>query len=586
MTGKRTMGARWRMLLSALLVVAMTIAMTVASIIPAYAVEIQVLDADGHRSLYYGDVYALFTLDPDEWIGRREARPTREVGNVAWAEGAEDVVWNFLSTYSTDPNAGIDYYTWLYENGHTAGPELTYAETGVAKDPKLAALFIADKINDDLDDGYLISTANDTDFGKVAAAIDANSFANALSNAVTSSNMPFVSLDYENNSSVELQDAYQEKYGTRLDGNGFYVLVAPRADNALPIYMPVDAYGGFTVTSKIEQPILTKSVKRVGGSDYDKIADGSVDDEFEFRLDIELPEIRDKSKTNKLQVVDTLPEGLSYVEGSAEYFNNMPQNKQWVTVDGDNGEILFDIVESVDDISWIVSYSYITYRAKLSDVATTGVDGLNVNSAKLIYNLLGDNFTDPKYDGETVSSEASVATYKLKIRLVDADTGESIPLDEDYIRSQELSVNTNGDSHRITFNAEGEAEFTGVDGGLSKSSFTSIYLPNSVPTGYFSWESPFIDLKPTSEYNQETNEITSLAVAVNGGEDYTGAITAEPDLASGIIQVTIPLRPKEGIILPVTGMTASQLGTIVGVVLVVSGGVALAVHRRRSTKAA
>ena len=456
--------------------------------------------------------------------------------DMDWASDTmKSAVYSFLSTWNAD-GSGSDYFEYLAQKKIIAsetGPNGS-TEVAAAQSAENVIAFISGLIKGDEAAGASVEAAENTiNDGKKLT--QQGTFTNALGKAVAAG----VTADRTN----------ATEYTSAAAG---YLLVVPQGttDSEYPVWVVNPGDDGTTVNiqHKDGQPTLLKQVKDGESGTFAKIDDIDSGEEAVYQLTVHLPGTITASTTATIE--DTLADGLTYVASSASTDNGSVS----VTQDGQKLTFTLTGAEETSDYN-------ITYKATLNSSATTGADALNANSAVLTF------------DGKTtVANVADVATYKLNIAKIDED-GEALAGASFAILKGESYVQADGTlaSTEYYFSVDGEGKLT-VPFFLDADTYT---IKEQAPQGY----APIDDftLTVTSELDSELAEVKSLTA-----EASDVLITAEADKATGVITLTVPNENE--IILPLTGMTPSQLGTIVGAILVAAG--AIVIVRRRQQNAA
>lgn len=534
MTQTKVRGTIAKVALSAALAGAMTLGGVVAPTGVALANTVTV--SNPGSGTY--DFYQVFNGD----VTYDQEKSAYVPGNMSWSTDAiRNQVTVFLLANATNGgwdangNSVSDYSEWLQERGliqsAEAGP--TTQEQTEAYNANNVISFIAPLIQADEQAGRSVP-AQQGAINSGKNVTQANTFTNALAKA------------------VEAAQASQSAATNWAGAAAGYILVVPKdsSDGSTPVWVANTGSGEIKITRKEGLPTLLKEVKDENDGAFAKIADVDGADKIVFQLTVTIP----SGGTGEVNIQDTLSSGLSYVSGSATV--TQPDSGVDVTASANGQTLTLAFTPTANVTDYII-----TYEAKLNGNATKGAT-TNSNSAILTYN-----------NQSTVANVAKVATYQLDFSKVDENNAPlagakfAIMKGEQYVQ-QDGSVGSS--EHYFAVDNQGKLA---VPFFVDADTYT---IKEQAPSGY----APVSDftITITSELDTEMGEVTSLDATASNV-----LVTVDKDVATGVIAVTVP--NEQSVILPITGMTPSQLGTVVGLLLVATGTVIVIRRRHQSARA-
>ncbi len=282
------------------------------------------------------------------------------------------------------------------------------------------------------------------------------------------------------------------------------------------------------VTVKSVIPSLDKEIDD-GSGDPQKFGTFSIGDSIPFKLTSAVPNMAGYNEYYFI-MHDKMTDGMSFNEKDLKvYFTNdkgevvkelIADTDYFVTVDGQNIEIVFHDFIQYNTEDYIGCNVIATYTARLNENATVGGEGSNMNSASLTFSndpnfTYGDNDkptdpTDPtnpggtgtEPTGKTPDSTTYVYTTGIKLVKVDAATQKRL----------------NG------------AEFTITGDGVKDTvQITYSYEKDETGTFYKLKDGSFTEEVPTAETEKKYDSITDLYklkqnVTVKGEDGYVSGV--------------------------------------------------------------
>lgn len=613
----------WRVVLTTVLALAMALMGAIGPLHTAGAEEetaramVRILDSAGNNvtegyvgwMLYKGSVTP---YDSSESAGRIAS-------DVTYAsDTARTVIQDALNRYGQEENNGTAFTRW-YEKSEYSKPGSLVARDA----PQVTAKYVADTIAQEERNGHEVGAAEGTLTtldGRTPNATDANGLASLL---VEGFRMAYESGTVAYNSS---------RHAFVCDKEGFCVF-APRsgaiADGTIdpmseygyrPVYAPVyfavgSAETSIDLTVKTDLPCINKEVQSDEGT-LSKTAIKKPGDTA-YRITTRIP--AGVGAIAAWKVVDTLPKGMHINQAQmATKRSTDPDSafsfvgySDYETVDGEDGAtVTFDLTSVCnqalsqrdastlgDELPFDVAVGYTVW---CDEHITFGAREANVNSAKLVY-----SYSEARED-ETAISSASLVAYKLKLVVADGTVTNAGATDVAHISESDLAnasfaLTTNGYGYDYQTAKWSEALMSdGIPGvpsatahGDQTAEYTVLYAGDGtytfkagkVPNGYDSLDADVSIAIKSAVDNKD--DVTDLVATVSGGNAGNGApYVLSADLATGEITVVIPFI-KNDIVLPITGMTPSQLGIVIGAALLVVGAVgfvALNAYRRKAAR--
>ena len=391
---------------------------------------------------------------------------------------------------------------------------------------------------------------------------------------------------------------------------GYYLVVddsytgSEKADaksvNILQVVGPV------TITLKKDVPSSDKKVKDVndsasdnGTSDWQDSADFDIGDEIEYKITAHLPNNVSEYNTYKLDFVDTMSKGLTYVEGSAKIqvgdgtatsladptiTNNADTDGKYK--DGKTLTWAFANIKATPYSATNSQDVVITYKAKLTDDAVIGIAG-NPNKFHIVYsnnpNAGGEGETD-----ETPDDVNIVFTYELVVDKITADgdplDGAGFTLYKKNSSGEYVAVGTEKTGASMT-----EFSWLGLDDGDYK------LVETKTPAGYNTADP--IEFTVTAEHTISSDSPALTGLSVTEGKGLTANLNAgkvdkikkdtennptKEDVVSG--EVYGEVVNQSGATLPSTGGIGTTIFYVGGGLLALVAVVLLVTKRRMSAQ--
>lgn len=367
-----------------------------------------------------------------------------------------------------------------------------------------------------------------------------------------------------------------------------------------PIYAVVGG-NDLTISPKSDLPKVTKEVKNDAvGSDWGKVADSQVGQELQYRLTGTVADAIPSYDTYYYKFTDTLSAGLTADKSSVAV--TVVTNGTTYTVASDSYRLTLE-TNSADNTSALgVEFNdlktikdskdptvtipvnghskvYVTYNAKLdASKAYKVASERNDNSVKLTYS--NNPGTDSK--GDSTPSTVGDYTFKLKMDKVDSSDGsktltgakftiQATGADEgagtQYVQ-KDGTLGQDPYEFTTTDDADGYASIyvSGLDVGKYK------VVETQAPSGYNKAEFEF-DI--TATYDNNTGTITKVE-ASSGNANVADASTDSTGL------VTVTVKDKAGMSLPLTGQAGVTATWIAGGIVLAIGVTHLVRSRRES----
>lgn len=367
-----------------------------------------------------------------------------------------------------------------------------------------------------------------------------------------------------------------------------------------PIYAVVGG-NDLTISPKSDLPKVTKEVKNDAvGSDWGKVADSQVGQELQYRLTGTVADAIPSYDTYYYKFTDTLSAGLTADKSSVAV--TVVTNGTTYTVASDSYRLTLE-TNSADNTSTLgVEFNdlktikdskdptvtipvnghskvYVTYNAKLdASKAYKVASERNDNSVKLTYS--NNPGTDSK--GDSTPSTVGDYTFKLKMDKVDSSDGsktltgakftiQATGADEgagtQYVQ-KDGTLGQDPYEFTTTDDADGYASIyvSGLDVGKYK------VVETQAPSGYNKAEFEF-DI--TATYDNNTGTITKVE-ASSGNANVADASTDSTGL------VTVTVKDKAGMSLPLTGQAGVTATWIAGGVVLAIGVTHLVRSRREN----
>jgi len=362
----------------------------------------------------------------------------------------------------------------------------------------------------------------------------------------------------------------------------------------------IHVVGDVTVAPKVSVPTLEKTVSRDDIS-YVKAVSTSFSDTVYFQLDAQLHDRMGDFEKFYMEFTDTLPAGLTFVEGSIEVVIRNGSTETEVPAAGNYEvyasedspivQIVFsDIKNTIATVTGVgavaADHVIIKYRTKLDqDYAVIGGAG-NDNTAILEYSA-NPNVTGDAYDenlGETSPSKAYVYTYQLVLHKVDGVDnhnleGATFKLSRATASGFEYAT-VDAESRNITgwvLDKANGSDLTTDAAGLVKvnglASTTTYYLEETAaPISYNLIEETMnVTINATADASGELQTLSATTA-------YGGTSVESVNMGAGSIQVKVP--NVKGTVLPSTGGMGTTLFYVAGGAMMVSAAAILLAKKR------
>lgn len=369
---------------------------------------------------------------------------------------------------------------------------------------------------------------------------------------------------------------------------------------------PEESNGSWTITENAQvglksSPVsLVKTITAVNGaSDKVEPKDGKhavagIGDTVSYRLEVDVPEYPSQSVSRIFTITDTMPAGLTLQTDGIKVVDQagneitiptglITATERTLTINLDNSDLITGKTKLV-----------VTYDAQLNDSATIGTEG-NVNTAALTYtnNPYGTVPADTDFaakaravsgsdntkNTKTFMDTATVYTFGIEVAKVakGTKTGLRGAVFELKLKDTTQKIGFTGSGGAYTKAADGTAALTtGTDGKLTLEGLapgTYKLKETKAPAGYV--------------LSAGETEITIADTDFDGipdskeqpTTDTTTTQTTEKDKDNGLVSITV--ENTKGFTLPRTGGIGTVLFSMIGIVLMGSGVLLVAVFLRK-----
>lgn len=364
-----------------------------------------------------------------------------------------------------------------------------------------------------------------------------------------------------------------------------------------PIYAVVGD-GDLTVSPKSTLPTVDKEVKNdATGSDWGKVADSEVGQDLQYRLTGTVSDAIPSYDTYYYKFTDTLSAGLTadassvavtvvangttYTVASGSYATTLTSDTDGTSTLG----VEFSDLKTIKDSNGATipvtgaSKVYVTYNAKLdASKAFKVASERNDNTVKLTYS--NNPGTDSK--GDSTPSTVGDYTFKLKMDKVDSSdksktlkgakfTIQATGADEGdgklYVQ-KDGTLGSNPYYFTTTTDADGYASIS--VSGLDVGKYTVV--ETHAPSGYNTVASFDFEIRATYDSTGKLTKVeasTTNANAADASTDTTGL-------------VTVTVKDKAGMSLPLTGQAGVTVTWIAGGIVLAIGVTHLVRSRREN----
>ena len=354
---------------------------------------------------------------------------------------------------------------------------------------------------------------------------------------------------------------------------------------------PVESGGSWTITENAQvglksSPVsLVKTITAVNAASDNVVSgDGKravagVGDTVSYKLEVDVPEYPSQSVSRIFTIADTMPNGLTLQTDGIKVVDQtgneitiptglITATERTLTINLDNSDLITGKTKLV-----------VTYDAKLNANAPLGEAG-NVNTASLTY-------SNNPYDADsakTVVDTATVYIFGIEVAKVakGTKTGLQGAVFELKLKDTTQKIGFTGSGGTYTKAADGTAALTtGTDGKLTLKGLapgTYKLKETKAPAGYVlsagETEITIADTNfngiPDSKEQPTTDTTTTQTTTTQ---------TTEKDKDNGLVSITV--ENTKGFTLPRTGGIGTVLFSMIGIVLMGSGVLLVAVFLRK-----
>ena len=380
---------------------------------------------------------------------------------------------------------------------------------------------------------------------------------------------------------------------------------------------PEESNGSWTITENAQvvlksSPVsLKKTITAVNGSagttavsSDGKRAVAGIGDTVSYKLEVDVPEYPSQSVSRIFTIADTMPNGLTLKTDGikvADQAGNeitiptglITATERMLTINLDNSDLITGKTKLV-----------VTYDAQLNARATIGTEG-NVNTAELTYTnnpyvtvpadtdfaakARAVSGSDNTKNTKTFMDIATVYTFGIEVAKVakGTKTGLQGAVFELKLKDTTQKIGFTGSGGAYTKAADGTAALTtGMDGKLTLKGLapgTYKLKETKAPAGYvLSAAETEITIADTNfngipdSKEQPTTDTTTTDTTTT---DTTTTQTTEKDKDNGLVSITV--ENTKGFTLPRTGGIGTVLFSMIGIVLMGSGVLLVAVFLRK-----
>lgn len=374
---------------------------------------------------------------------------------------------------------------------------------------------------------------------------------------------------------------------------------------------PEESNGSWTIMENAQvglksSPVsLVKTITAVNGaSDKVEPKDGKravagIGDTVSYKLEVDVPEYPSQSVSRIFTITDTMPDGLTLQTDGIKVVDQVGDEitiptglitatERRLTINLDNSDLITGKTKLV-----------VTYDAQLNTSATIGTEG-NVNTAALTYtnNPYGTvpddtdfaakaravSGSDNTNNTKTFMDKATVYTFGIEVAKVakGTKTGLQGAVFELKLKDTMQKIGFTGSGGAYTKAADGTAALTtGTDGKLTLEGLapgTYKLKETKAPAGYVlsagETEITIADTDfngiPDSKEQSTTDTTTTQTTTTQ---------TTEKDKDNGLVSITV--ENTKGFTLPRTGGIGTVLFSMIGIVLMGSGVLLVAVFLRK-----
>ncbi len=512
-----------------------------------------------------------------------------DASDVSWNDGTKSTILTFLKLWGV--KSGVSAYdTFLIKQGMMKATDSETVKEAARSNAHSAVMFISQEIgNSDSD--------MNPDHGNTWKK--AGTFANSLGKYIVDQKVTPTGV-----TSAKTVDGQTVQSYT--GDEGCYLLLSTAStvssdDVAVqPIYVPVT--GTVNAVEKADKPTIDKQVgdKNTDGTyTYGEAADAEVGDEIPYKVTVTLPSNYRAYDSYYFKVSDTLPEGMSIVEGSVDVTTEYLGNENYSLLK-DTANPFFNVTASgqslVVEQKNLVEADYnggngpmilfgdreivVSYKAKITDSSKikTGKTS-NDNVANYEYS----NDPQSTTHGKSKDVDAKIYTFAATVNKLGSLTHQTLAGAEFIVKDENnyyykgngveaFAAQYADDAHVFTTDANGQINIK----GLGEGTYTLVEV--KAPSGYAVPASPDNEFKLTltPSYDADGN-MTELKASVDGSKLYLGANSVDKNAN---VNININNNPRTEL--------AQTGGVGVGIAgaVVLTIGVGWYVARNRKAKAA